>query len=94
LYFLSRSFAVRERNAGDCEKRPESIATIPPFGPIEGNKWFDKISSQLESRKNRFAFISAKSSFYLPEPADIKKLSLYRAVFFNFFGKEIRGVIE
>jgi hypothetical protein len=25
LYFLSRSFAVRERNAGYCEKRPDSI---------------------------------------------------------------------
>jgi hypothetical protein len=24
----------------------ESIATLPPFGPIEGNKWFDQISSQ------------------------------------------------
>ena len=25
LYFLSRSFVVRERNAGECEKRPDSI---------------------------------------------------------------------
>ena len=25
LYFLSRSFAVRERNAGHCEKQPDSI---------------------------------------------------------------------
>jgi hypothetical protein len=24
----------------------ESIATLPPFGPIEGQKWFDQISSQ------------------------------------------------
>ncbi len=24
----------------------ESIATIPPFGPIEGQKWFVQISSQ------------------------------------------------
>jgi hypothetical protein len=23
-----------------------SIATLPPFGPIEGYKWFDQISSQ------------------------------------------------
>ena len=23
-----------------------SIATLPPFGPIEGQKWFDKISNQ------------------------------------------------
>jgi len=34
---------------------------------IEGNKWFDQISSQWESQKNRFALIySGKSSFYLP----------------------------
>ncbi len=25
LYFLSRCFAVRERNAGHCEKRPDCI---------------------------------------------------------------------
>jgi hypothetical protein len=25
LYFLSRSFAVRERHAGHCEKQPDSI---------------------------------------------------------------------
>jgi hypothetical protein len=25
LYFLSRSFALRERNAGHCEKRPDGI---------------------------------------------------------------------
>jgi hypothetical protein len=25
---------------------PESIATLPPFRPIEGQKWFDQISSQ------------------------------------------------
>jgi hypothetical protein len=24
----------------------ESIATLPPFGPMEGHKWFDQISSQ------------------------------------------------
>jgi hypothetical protein len=37
---------------------PESIATFPPFGPIEEQKWFDQISSQWESQKNQFAFIS------------------------------------
>jgi hypothetical protein len=26
--------------------RPESIATLPPFGPIEGHSWFFQISSQ------------------------------------------------
>ncbi len=35
----------------------ESVATFPPFGPIEGQKWFDQISSQWESQKNRFALI-------------------------------------
>ncbi len=25
---------------------PESVATLPPFGPIEGQVWFDQISSQ------------------------------------------------
>jgi hypothetical protein len=43
------------------------IATLPPFGPIEGHKWFFQISSQWESRKSRFAFISfGKIQFYLP----------------------------
>jgi hypothetical protein len=32
--------------AGLSQLTTESIATIPPFGPIEGNKWFDQISSQ------------------------------------------------
>ncbi len=36
---------------------PESVATLPPFSPIEGQKWFDQISSQWESQKNRFALI-------------------------------------
>ncbi len=48
---------------------PESIATLPPFGAIEGHKFF-QISSLWESQKNWFASISfrlwAKSSFYLP----------------------------
>jgi hypothetical protein len=35
----------------------ESVATLPPFGPIEGQKRFDQISSQWESQKNRFALI-------------------------------------
>jgi hypothetical protein len=25
---------------------PETVATLPQFGPIEGQKWFDQISSQ------------------------------------------------
>ncbi len=35
--------------------QPESVATLHPFSPIEGQKWFDQISSQWESQKNRFA---------------------------------------
>jgi hypothetical protein len=39
----------------------------PPFGPIEGQKWFFQFSSQSESQNNRFAFIYfSKSGFYLP----------------------------
>jgi hypothetical protein len=34
------------------------ITESPPFGPIEGHKWFFQISSQWESEKNQFAFIS------------------------------------
>ncbi len=49
-----------DRTSGwQCQSRnsPESVATLPPFGPIEGQKWFDQISSQWESQKNRFALI-------------------------------------
>jgi hypothetical protein len=45
---------------------PESIATLPPFGPLEGHKWFSKISSQWESQKNRFAFFSFAKIQFLP----------------------------
>jgi hypothetical protein len=49
-----------------CWSYTESIATLPPFGPVEEHQWFFQISSQWESQKNWFAFISlAKSSFYL-----------------------------
>jgi hypothetical protein len=44
----------------------ESIAMLPPFGTIEGHKWFDQISSQWESQKNRFAFISFGKNMFLP----------------------------
>ncbi len=39
---------------------------LPPFGPIEGLKWLDQISSQWESQKNRFAFISFGKSQFKP----------------------------
>ncbi len=44
----------------------ESIATLTPFGPIEGQKWFDQISSQWGSQKNRFAFNSFGKIQFLP----------------------------
>ncbi len=45
---------------------PESVATLLPFGPIEGQKWFDRISSQWESQKNRFALIYFGKIRFLP----------------------------
>ncbi len=45
---------------------PEFIATLPPFGPIEGHKWFLQISSQWESQTNRSAFISYGKIQFLP----------------------------
>ncbi len=45
---------------------PESIATRPPFGPIEGQKWFNQFSSLWESQKNRFALISFGNIQFLP----------------------------
>ncbi len=47
-------------------KRFWSVATLPPFGPIEGQKWFDHISSQLESQKNWFALIYFGKNQFLP----------------------------
>ncbi len=44
----------------------ESVATLPPFSPIEGQKWFDKISSQWESQKNRLALIYFGKIQFLP----------------------------
>jgi hypothetical protein len=34
-----------EKKSFFAEFRSESIATLPPFGPIEGQKWFFQISS-------------------------------------------------
>jgi hypothetical protein len=44
----------------------ESVATLPPFSPIEGQKWFDQISSQWESQKNRFSLIYFGKNQFLP----------------------------
>jgi hypothetical protein len=44
----------------------ESVATLPPFSPIEGQKWFDQISSQWESQNNRFALTFFGKIQFLP----------------------------
>jgi hypothetical protein len=41
----------------------ESIATLHPFGPIEGHKWFSRFPA------NRFAFISFGNIQFLPPHA-------------------------
>jgi hypothetical protein len=52
IHYTIVSEAVRHERrtaSGDfkCrEVKTESVATLPPFGPIEGQKWFDRISSQ------------------------------------------------
>ena len=52
--------------SGPPSPSPESVATLPLFGPIEGQKWFDRISSQWESQKNRFALIYFGKIWFLP----------------------------
>jgi hypothetical protein len=45
---------------------PESIATIPPFGPIANISGFSRFPANESLRKIGFHFsLSAKSSFYL-----------------------------
>ncbi len=51
---------------GNLLKPPESRATLPPFGTIEGHKWLFQIFSQWEFQKNRFAFISFGKIQILP----------------------------
>jgi hypothetical protein len=41
-------------------------ATLPPLDPIEGHMWFDQISSQWASQKNRFASIYFGKIQFLP----------------------------
>ncbi len=41
------------------------FSLLPPFGPIGRQKWFFQISSQWESQKNRFAFISFSKIYFL-----------------------------
>jgi hypothetical protein len=42
------------------------MTTLPPFGPMEGQKWFGQISSEWESKRNRFALISFGKIQVLP----------------------------
>ncbi len=48
---------------------------VPPFGPIEGQKWFFQISSQWKSRKNLF-HVKKKSS-KIRRKTDVKVLQIY-----------------
>ncbi len=43
---VERQKSCDSRNVTVTKYFPESIATLPPFGPIEEQKWFDQISSQ------------------------------------------------
>ena len=66
---------------------PESVATLPPFSPIEGRKWFDQISSQWESQKNLFALIyfgkiQLFTSLHLKSPVPVHRLwSVFLSLF-------------
>ncbi len=72
-HFVDESYLVRVTTivpfgfkhfvGGSCT---ESVATLPPFSPIEGQKWFDQISSQWESQKNRFSLIYFGKIQFLP----------------------------
>ncbi len=67
LYFTTHPAYIHVLFHSDRIRNPESIAALPPFGPPEGHKLFAQISSQWESQKNQFAFISfGKIQFYLP----------------------------
>jgi hypothetical protein len=73
---------------------PESIATLPPFGPIEEQSFFSSRFPAYESLRITGLHCPAKSSFYLPRsPQPIKKFS-GQGGFFNYFWKEIRHVTE
>ncbi len=70
IFFEQKSWKVSRRG---CEAintttytYSESVATLPPFSPIEGQKWFDQISIQWESQKNRFALTYFGKIQFLP----------------------------
>jgi hypothetical protein len=64
--YLLWDFHVIRQGPRGAPNRSESVATLPPFGPIEGQKWFDQISSQWESQKNRFTLIYFGKIQFLP----------------------------
>ncbi len=71
FYLTIRSSTETVRHERDLKwkvvrVKTESVATLPPFGTIEGQKWFDQISSQWESQKNRFALIYFGKIQFLP----------------------------
>jgi len=57
LSLVPLSFTFHSELLQSFRMTSESVATLPPFSPIERQKWFDQISSQWESQKNRFALI-------------------------------------
>jgi hypothetical protein len=63
---MKLTFAIKKMPREQAEQQPESVATLPPFSPIEGQKWFDQISSQRESQKNRFALTYFGKIQFLP----------------------------
>jgi hypothetical protein len=61
LHGLVRMAAYCPRQTVSCcfwlGKRPESIATLPPFGPIEGHNWFFQISSHTDKKEKKIFLI-------------------------------------
>jgi hypothetical protein len=45
LFYISVLFCCTEMYS-KTRLSSDSIARLPPFGPIEGHKWFDQITSQ------------------------------------------------
>ncbi len=49
-------------------ERDIAIATLPPFGPIEGNKWFDQIPSQWVPEKPVWIHLFRQNPVTTPPP--------------------------
>ncbi len=65
----------------------ESVATLPPFVPIEGQKWFFQISIQWESQKKRFVFIFFGKIQFLPACICRPFMSYYLWIFYSNFAQ-------